>query len=82
MLKNNVLLDDMAKLAGGAAGSVLEMRKELEAVIHAKIDQFASQMELVTREEFEVVQEMASKAREENEQLKERLAELEAKITK
>ena len=80
MLKNNTLLDDMAKLAGGAAGSLLEMRKEIESLVQAKVDEVASNMNLVTREEFEVAREMASKARIENEALLAKLGELEAKL--
>ena len=80
MLKNNTLLDDMAKLAGGAAGSLLEMRKEIESLVQAKVEEVASNMNLVTREEFEVAREMASKARIENEALLAKLGELEAKL--
>jgi BMFP domain-containing protein YqiC len=39
-------------------------------------------LEVVQREEFEAVKAMAQKAREENERLKERIAELEAAIVK
>lgn len=82
MLKNNAFLDDMAKLAGGAAGSVLEFRKEMEALVQGKVEECARSMQLVTREEFEVAEAMAKKARTENEALKEKLAELENKISK
>ena len=82
MLKNNAFLDDMAKLAGGAAGSVLEFRKEMEALVQGKVEECARSMQLVTREEFEVAEAMAKKARAENEALKEKLAELENKISK
>lgn len=82
MLKNNPLLDDIAKMAGGAAGSLLELRKEVEVVAQAKVDQLVSKMQLVTREEFEVVQDVALKARAENEELREKIAQLEKMIAK
>lgn len=75
MLKGNPLLDDMAKFASSAAGSVLEMKRELEQLVQDKIEMALAKYGAVTREEFETVREMATKARAENAQLK---AEIEA----
>jgi BMFP domain-containing protein YqiC len=75
MIKGNPLFDDMAKFASSAAGSVLEMKRELEQLVQDKIELALSRYGAVTREEFEIVREMATKAREENALLK---AEIEA----
>lgn len=87
MIRNSAIFDEIARLASGAAGSALEMKREMEAMIGAKIEQMAANLQLVTREEFEIVRQMASKAREENEKLsielqilKERFKSLEEKI--
>lgn len=76
----NALLDDAAKLAAGAAGLLKGARDEAETAIRARIDRFLADRDLVTREEFEAVRAMAAAAREENEKLAARLAELESKL--
>lgn len=80
MMKDSHFFDDLAKMAGGAAGSMLELKRELEAMVSAQIEKLAANMQLVNRDEFETVRLMATKAREENEKLKKRLMELEAKL--
>ena len=80
MQTDNPFLDDLAKLATGAAGTLHGVKQELEATVKAKVERIAADMDLVSREEFEVVKEMAQKARVENEVLIARIAELEAKL--
>ena len=79
MQSDNPILDDIAKLASGAAGTLNGMRQEIEASVRARVDRIAQDMDLVSRDEFEVVRDMARKAREENEELKARIEALEAK---
>lgn len=76
MQKNNSFFEDMAKVAGSAASTMLEMRHEVERVVHSQMEQIVQKMNLVSREEFDVVREMAQKAREENEALRQELAAL------
>ncbi len=45
------------------------MRKEVETAFHAQAERWLNSMDLVKREEFDVVRDMALKAREENELL-------------
>jgi hypothetical protein len=80
MQTDNPILDDIAKLASGAAGTLHGMRQEIEAAVKARIERLAGGMDLVPREEFEVVRAMAQKAREENEALSARLDALEKSI--
>ncbi len=80
MQTDNPIIDDIAKLASGAAGTLHGMRQEIEAAVRARIERLAGGMDLVPREEFEVVRAMAQKAREENEALSARIAALEKKL--
>ena len=77
---NNRFLDELAKLMTDAAGAAQGMRREFETMLKAQGERLLRDMDVVQREEFEAVKEMASKAREENEQLTARVAALEALI--
>ncbi|OYW67449.1 MAG: hypothetical protein B7Z40_07055 [Bosea sp. 12-68-7] len=72
------ILDDIARLATDAAGAAQGMRREVETVVKTQIERLLRDLDVVTREEFEAVREMAVLAREENDRLAARLAALEA----
>ena len=76
----NRLFDEFAKLMTDAAGVAQGVRREAETVMKHQAERFFSDMDFVKREEFDVVREMAQKARLENEALSARIAELEAKL--
>lgn len=76
----NRILDDFAKLMTDAAGAAQGVRKEVETAFHAQAERWLNSMDVVKREEFEVVREMAVKARDENDALKARLDALEARL--
>lgn len=76
----NRIMDEFAKLMTDAAGAAQGVRKEVETAFHAQAERWMNSMDLVKREEFEAVREMAAKAREENDALSARLAELEARL--
>ena len=78
---SNRIFDEFAKLMTDAAGVAQGVRREAETAIRAQAERFLSEMDLVKREEFDVVREMAIKAREENEALKARIAALEARLS-
>ena len=67
--------DGLARLIAEGAGAADGVRREAETVIHSQIHRFIADMDLVPREEFEAVKEMATKALEEAERLR---AEVEA----
>lgn len=77
----NRLLDELAKLMTDAAGAAQGVRREAETAIQAQLERLLNSMDLVKREEFEAVRDMAIKAREENDALAARLEALEAKGT-
>jgi BMFP domain-containing protein YqiC len=72
------ILDDIARLATDAAGAAQGVRREVETVMKTQIERLLRDLDVVTREEFEAVREMALLAREENDRLAARLAALEA----
>jgi len=74
------MLDEFARVMTDAAGAAQGVRREMEAVFRAQGERLLNQMDLVQREEFEAVRDMAVKARTENEALKKRLADLEARM--
>jgi BMFP domain-containing protein YqiC len=76
------ILDDIARLATDAAGAAQGVRREVETVVKTQIERLLRDLDVVTREEFEAVREMALIAREENDKLSARLAALEEKSAK
>ena len=72
------VFDDAAKLAGGAVGALEGVRREMESLICQQVERIFSKFDLVTRDEFEAVKEMAARARAEQENIVERLKVLEA----
>jgi BMFP domain-containing protein YqiC len=77
---HNRFLDDLASLMQNAAGVADGARREVEDFFKARMERLLADMDLVAREEFEAVREMAVRAREENERLAARIAVLEAKL--
>jgi Uncharacterized protein conserved in bacteria len=80
MAMDNRILDDLAKVAAGALGGVSGVRHEIEARLRQQFERVLANMEVVSREEFEVVRAMAAKARAEQEALAARLAALEERL--
>jgi len=77
---NNRFIDEFARLMTDAAGAAQGMRRELETLMKAQAERMLRDMDVVQREEFEAVKDMAARAREENERLAARLATLEAEL--
>jgi BMFP domain-containing protein YqiC len=77
---SNRLFDEMARLMNDAAGVASGVRREFETVVRNQADRILRDLDVVKREEFEAVKDMARLAREENEALKARIAGLEAKL--
>ena len=80
MQSDNRILDDMAKVATGALGSLTGLRAEIEAKVQQQLERLLGRMNLVSREEFETIKAVAQAAREEQIRLERRLQEIEAKL--
>ena len=77
---SNRFFDEIARLMNDAAGVAQGVRREVETMFRAQAERWLADLDLVKREEFEAVKDMARLAREENEALKARIAALEAKL--
>ena len=77
---SNRFFDEVARLMNDAAGVASGVRREFDTVMRAQAERILRELDVVQREEFEAVKEMARLAREENEALKARIAVLEAKL--
>jgi BMFP domain-containing protein YqiC len=80
MQVDSKILDDLARVAGGAIGALSGLRNEVEGQIRQQFERILSQMDVVPREDFEAVRAMAAKAREEQESLGDRVVALEALV--
>jgi len=76
----NRFFDEIARLMNDAAGAAQGVKREVETVMRSQAERILRDLDLVKREEFEAVKDMARLAREENETLKARIAALERKV--
>jgi len=77
---SNRFFDEIARLMNDAAGAASGVKREVETVVRSQAERVLRDLDLVKREEFEAVRDMARLAREENEALKTRIAALEKKL--
>jgi BMFP domain-containing protein YqiC len=77
---SNRFLDDLARLMTDAAGAAQGVRREVETIVKSQGERVLNGMDVVRREDFEIVKAMAEKARQENERLEARIAALEARL--
>ncbi len=78
MQSENRIFDDLAKVINGMAGTVAGMGREAESNFKDRAREWAGGLNMVSREEFDAVKQMAAKAREEADALALRVAKLEA----
>jgi BMFP domain-containing protein YqiC len=74
------LFDEIARLMNDAAGVAQGVRREFDTLFKTQAERWLRDMDLVKREEFEAVKDMARLAREENDTLRARLDALEARL--
>jgi BMFP domain-containing protein YqiC len=77
---NNRFFDEIGRLMNDAAGAAQGMKREFDTVVRTQAEKILRDLDVVKREEFEAVKDMARLAREENEALKARIVVLEAKL--
>jgi BMFP domain-containing protein YqiC len=76
----NRFFDEVGRLMNDAAGVATGVRREFDTMMRTQAERMLRDLDVVQREEFEAVKDMARLAREENEALKARIAALEAKL--
>lgn len=77
MQVDNRLLDDLARLASGALGSLAGLKGEADALVRQRLERLLAELDLVSREEFEAAKALAANARAVQESLEARVARLE-----
>lgn len=80
MQTSNRILDDLAKVANGAVATLTGIKDELEAMIRQQIERFLAEGNLVPRNEFDAMADVARNARAAQEKLEVRVAKLEAAL--
>ncbi|MGD9966803.1 MAG: accessory factor UbiK family protein [Hyphomonadaceae bacterium] len=80
MQTTSSVFDDLARLMTGAMGLAQGAGDEAKSFMRAQADRFVAEMDLVSRDEFEAVKQLASEARAEADALKARVAALEAAL--
>lgn len=74
------LLHDLTRVAGGAMSTAVGMKDEVEALLRHRLDRLVQTLDLAAGEDLEAVRAVAQRAREEQERLNERVAELERRL--
>ena len=80
MQSQSRFLDDMAQLVTNAMGVAHGARGEAETAFRSLMERWMTERDFVSREEFDAVEAMARRAREENAELAARVAALEARL--
>ena len=77
---SNKFFDEIARVMNDAAGAAQGVKREVETVVRGQAERILRDLDLVKREEFDAVKDMARLAREENDALKARIDALEKKL--
>lgn len=80
MQTDNRLFDDLARVANGAINTLSGVREEIESRLRERVERWLTEMDMVPREEFEAIKEIAQKARAEQEDLSVKVAALEQQL--
>ncbi|MGE3302228.1 MAG: accessory factor UbiK family protein [Hyphomonadaceae bacterium] len=82
MQTQSTLFDDLARAMTGAMGLAAGMTDEAKSFLRAQAARLVAEMDLVGREEFEAMKQMAVDARAEADALRARLEAVEEKLAK
>ena len=80
MAERSRFIDDLAGVAGGAMSALTGIRQELEAIVRARLDEAIRALDLVRRDEYDAMAEMAGRARAGQEAAETRVATLEERL--
>lgn len=82
MQTQSPLFDDLARVMTGAMGVAAGLTDEAKSFLRAQAAKLVAEMDLVGRDEFEAMKQMAADARAEVTALQKRLADVEEKLGK
>ncbi len=72
MVNKSKILSDLSKMAVDAMGTFSGLKKEVETIVSLKVNKVINKMNLVKRDEFEVLKKLVQKLVEENEKLRQK----------
>ena len=70
MVNKNKILSDLSKMAVDAMSTISGVKKEIETIVSLRVDKIINKMNLVKRDEFDILKKMIQKLLIENENLK------------
>ena len=70
MVNKSKILSDLSKIAVDAMSTFSGLKKEIETLVSLRVNKIINKMNLVKRDEFDVLKKMVQKALIENEELK------------
>ena len=70
MVNKNKILSDLSKMAVDAMSTISGVKKEIETIVSLRVDKIINKMNLVKRDEFDVLKRMVQKLLIENDNLK------------
>ncbi|HAY50009.1 accessory factor UbiK family protein [Thalassospira sp.] len=77
---NNRILDDLTRVTNSALGTMTGVKGEVDALVRQQFEKILMGMDMVTREEFDVVHDVAIKAAERIDALEARIADIEKRL--
>ena len=70
MVNKSKILSDISKMAVDAMGTFSGLKKEVETIVSLRVNKVINKMNLVKRDEFEVLKKLVQKLTDQNEKLK------------
>jgi BMFP domain-containing protein YqiC len=80
MTERPKFFDDLAGVAGGAMSALAGLREELTALAKARVDEAVRRLDLVKREDFDAMAELAQRAKAQTEALEAQVNALAARV--
>lgn len=77
---NNRILDDLTRVTNSALGTMTGVKGEVDAMIRQQFEKILMNMDLVTREEYDVIHDVAIRASERIDALEAKIADLEKRL--
>ena len=69
MVNKNKILSDLSKMAVDAMSTISGVKKEIETIVSLRVDKIINKMNLVKRDEFDILKKMVQKILIENDNL-------------
>jgi len=70
MVNKTKILSDLSKIAVEAMGTFSGLKKEIETIVKLRVEKVINKMNLVRRDEFEILKKVVQKMALENKELK------------